>query len=73
MKEDTLKIQCSVYDCLNKAETYFACGIVKGRPKKAFTIKEDRLDRISMKGDVAIPVCKQHKKVLTNYIKNLSK
>jgi len=70
-KISTLTVKCSVYDCMEPAETFFACGVVKGKAKVAYTSQFRRLEKISLKGDCAVPICKSHAAVIKSFIKKI--
>jgi hypothetical protein len=67
----SFSIKCSCFGCGKPALTYFACGIVKDKPKKAYINKTKRLFRVSLKEDVAVPMCLQHLKILEQYLKEI--
>lgn len=68
----SFSIKCSCFGCNKPAITYFACGIVLGSPKKAYMSSTKRLLRVSLKEDIAVPLCGQHVKVMEQYLKEIS-
>ena len=72
-ENDMLRLKCSSIGCSEPACTYAAFGIVRGKAKNAYTDKGKRLFKIEMKGDVAVPVCAEHKAVLEGYFHRLNR
>jgi hypothetical protein len=69
---EAMIVKCCCYRCCRPAIDWLALGIVRNRAKKRYMREEERLFKVFLKEDLAIPLCAHHKSVFESWRREIT-